>query len=154
MSDVAELEREVRSGHLSRDEWAILWRAVEVIVPNREAHGEPWGLTHGDFRPGNCVEDQGHFKAIDFDLCTLTYQCDDLGWCFARVERAEMRRAFIEGYRSTTPVQEDFERLVEGALIAARIRLWSWGGPKPEGLLRECEWYLSGQRFLYEEASR
>lgn len=153
IADVAELEREVERGHLNRDELATLRRTVEATVRNREARGEPWGLTHGDFRPTNCVEDQGHFKAIDFDLCALTYQFDDLGWCFAQVENAEMRRAFLEGYRSTTPVQEDFERLVEGALIAARVRLWSWGGSKPDGLQRECEQYLSGQRFLCEEAS-
>lgn len=148
ISDVVELEREVERGHLNRTEQAILQRTVEVIVRNREVRGEPWGLTHGDFRPGNCVEDHGCFKAIDFDLCALTYQFDDVGWCFARVEGAEMRSAFLEGYRSTTPVPEDFERLVEGALIAARVRLWSWGSPKPGGLQAECEKYLSGQGLL------
>ncbi|MSS72544.1 MAG: hypothetical protein EXS64_13780 [Candidatus Latescibacteria bacterium] len=148
MSDVAELEREVQRGCLNRDELEILQRTVEVIIRHREARGEPWGLTHGDFRPANCVEDNGHFKAIDFDLCALTYQLDDVGWCFAQVESAEMRSAFLEGYLSATPAQTDFERLVEGALIAARIRLWSWGGPKPGALQTECERYLSGQRFL------
>ena len=154
LEDVEEVERDHwnarRDDNLSQDELALLRRTVEAVARNREAHGEPWGLTHGDFTPGNIVEAEGRYKAIDFDHCALTYQYDDLGWCLREVEAPEMRRAFLDGYVGSAPSQTDFVRLVEGALIAARTRRCAWGGPAPGCLIEECENYLSEEPFLFE----
>ncbi|MFT5088062.1 MAG: Ser/Thr protein kinase RdoA (MazF antagonist) [Candidatus Latescibacterota bacterium] len=153
VEDVEEVARDHwesrKDNNISRDDLALLRRAVEAITDKRKTAGEPWGLTHGDFTPRNCVEDEGCYKPIDFDLCSLTYQFDDIGWCFVEVEQAEMRRAFLEGYCHVAGKPTDFIRLVEGALIAARTRRCAWGGPLPPNLSAECEKYLAGEPFLF-----
>ena len=153
MGDVEEVERDhwkVRTdNNLSRDELALLQHTVEAVTRNRQARGEPWGLTHGDFRVLNCVEEEDRYKPIDFDLCALTHQFDDIGWCLVDVQAPEMRRGFLDGYASVTPQQSDFVRLVEGALIAARTRRCAWGGELPDCLIPECKKYLSDEPFLF-----
>ena len=76
IGDVEEVERDQwkarENNNASGGDLATLRRTIEAITRNREARGEPWGLTHGDFTPRNCVQDEGHCKPIDFDLCALT----------------------------------------------------------------------------------
>jgi Ser/Thr protein kinase RdoA (MazF antagonist) len=153
MGDVEEVQRDHwgsrKDRNITQDELALLRRTIEAVTCNREARREPWGLAHGDFRATNCVEDEGRYKPIDFDLCALTYQFDDIGWFFVDVEDPDMRRAFLDGYVRVTPQHTDFIRLVEGALIAARTRRCAWGGKLPVYLIPECEKYLSEEAFLF-----
>ncbi len=151
MWDVKEVSRDYWNARgderLSKEELSVLRRAVVVLTEVRKTSGESWGLTHGDFRARNCVEHEGRYAPIDFDNCALSYQLDDVGWFLVDVDNPAMRRAFLSGYARVTPSPS--VRLVEGALIAARTRRCAWGGPLPEGLIRQCEKYLSDESFLF-----
>lgn len=152
-ADVAEVGRDHWGSRKERNatptELELLGRTVDELTLAHEAAGEPWGLIHGDFRAHNCVRDGERIKPIDFDLCALSYQLDDVGWFLADVEDADMRRAFMDGYARTAFPLPDLVRLAEGALIAARVRRCAWGGAFPEQVIQECERYLTGTPFLY-----
>ena len=151
MGEVKEVSRDYWNARgdekLSREELSILRRTVAVQSEFRQTSGESWGLTHGDFRAGNCVEHEGRYAPIDFDTCALSYQLDDVGWFLVDVDDPDMRGAFLSGYARVIPMPS--MRSVEGALIAARTRRCAWGGPLPEGLIRQCEKYLSNESFLF-----
>ena len=151
MRDVEEVNRDYWNARgderLSKEELSVLRKTVAVLTEVRKRSGESWGLTHGDFRAGNCVEHEGRYAPIDFDTCALSYQLDDVGWFLVDVHNPDLRRAFLSGYARVIPMPS--LRLVEGALIAARTRRCAWGGPLPEGLIRQCERYLSEESFLF-----
>ena len=154
--DLSELEvrfwqkgdKSWQKGDKDPQDLVLVRRALQEIAQTRKAQGELWGLTHGDFRVHNCVVDLDNYKAIDFDLCTLSFQFDDIGWFLVDIAEPALRQAFLEGYRGVSSLAEDFLRLVEGALIAARMRRCAWGGRYPERLVPECRMYLAGEDFL------
>jgi len=151
IENAKEVERDYwnsrKDNAIHREDQALLEQTINAITHNREARGEPWGLTHGGFKVTRCVEDEGHYKPIGFNP-TLTYQFDDIGWFLCDVSDYAMRRAFLDGYLSVTPQQSDFFQLVEGALIAARTRRCAYGGQLPTKLIPECKKYMSGKAFL------
>ena len=147
--DLTELEyRFWQKGDKDPQDLVLVQRTLQEIAQTRKAQGEPWGLTHGDFRVSNCVVDVDNYKAIDFDLCNLSFQFDDIGWFLVDIAEPALRRAFLEGYQGMSPLGADFLRLVEGALMAARMRRCAWGGGYPEPLVSECRMYRAGEEFL------
>ncbi len=127
---------------------ALVQQVLQEIAQTRKTQGEPWGLSHGDFRAHNCVVDGDSYKAIDFDLCALSFQYDDIGWFLGDISEPALRQAFLEGYRGRSGLEADFLRLVEGAFIAARMRRCAWGGRYPEGLVEQCRLYEAREKFL------
>lgn len=149
--DLSELDvRFWRTGERDPAEQDLVRRTLEVITQTRKEKGEPWGLTHGDFRVSNCLADGEQVHVIDFDLSSLSYQFDDIGWFLVDFARSELRDAFLKGYREASAPIESFVRLVEGALIAARVRRCAWGGQYPAPLLDECQSYLRQESFLLD----
>lgn len=149
VEDLSELEyRFWKIGDHDPKELDLVRQTLEEITLARKEQREPWGLTHGDFRVANCVVDESAYKPIDFDFCTLSYQFDDIGSFFVDVAQPKLRQAFLEGYQDASPQGPQFLRLVEGALIAARVRRCAWGGRYPELLVPECGSYLNGESFL------
>jgi len=152
MIDVAEVGTDTWGSRKERnatsEELALLERTVSQIVQARESSREPWGMAHGDFRATNCVEFEGQIKPIDFDLCTLTYQFDDLGWFLRDLKNQESCKVFLDGYHKAGPEIPEIVRQVEGAFIIAQIRGCAWGGPFPERLVVDCERFLVGKEFL------
>ena len=152
-TDLSELEyrfwNKRQDGDKPKEELDLIRRALDRIARTRKELNEPWGLTHGDFRAHNCVVDGSVYKAIDFDLCTLSRQYDDIGWFCTDIATPELRRAFLDGYAQANPPGPDFLRLVEGALISARVRRCAWGGRYPRRAPGECEKYVAGEAFLF-----
>jgi hypothetical protein len=151
-TDLSELEyrfwNKRQDGDKPGEELELIRRTLDQLTRDRKAGGEPWGLTHGDFRMHNCVVDGDIYKPIDFDLCALSYQYDDIGWFFTDIQTPTLRRDFLDGYLDAAPQAADFLQLAEGALIAARVRRCAWGGKFPPRLVAECEKYLKGETFL------
>ncbi len=147
--DLTELEyRFWKKGDKDPKDLALVQQVLQEIAQTRKTQGEPWGLSHGDFRAHNCVVDGDSYKAIDFDLCALSFQYDDIGWFLGDISDPALRQAFLEGYRGRSGLEADFLRLVEGAFIAARMRRCAWGGRYPEGLVEQCRLYEAREKFL------
>lgn len=157
-TDLSELEyrfwKEHQDGDKPAEELELIRRTLDRIARTRRERNEPWGLTHGDFKIHNCVVEQTPrgplHKPIDFDLSSLSYQYDDIGWFLLDISKPALRRAFLDGYAVAASLAADFMSLVEGALIAARVRRCAWGGKYPQQLPGECEQYLAGTAFLFE----
>jgi len=157
-TDLSELEyrfwNERQDGDKPKEELELIRRTLDQIARIRHELNEPWGLAHGDFKAHNCLIDRTPggpvYKAIDFDLCSLSYQYDDIGWFLLDISKPTLRRAFLDSYAAAASPGADFRPLVEAALIAARVRRCAWGGKYPRLLPGECERYLVGEAFLFE----
>ena len=80
---------------------------------------------------------------LDFNLCTLTYQSEDLGWFLLDIKDQSSRQPLLSGYHSAGPEIGGLIRQVEAAFIIAQVRTCAWGGPFPERLVEDCERYLT-----------
>jgi len=132
------------------DNWELLSRAMSAVAEYREAAAEPWGITHGDFQASNLLADGDRLLPIDFDVCVMAHHYNDLGW-FLQDLVPGSHHAFVDGYRRVVAVPGDFERLMDGAYIAASIRRCAWGGDwrDPGTVVEACERYLAGRSFLF-----
>ncbi len=138
------------TGKRDPEEARIVRTAMEEVARYRKDQGEPWGLTHGDYRVPNIVVDGSEYKPIDFDFSTLSHQFDDVGFFLIDMPEPRLRDAFLNGYESVSPQAASFQRLVEGTIIAGRVRrcAWDWGEHFPERLVPESISYLAGESFL------
>ena len=128
----------------------LLQRVLSAVAKSREPGTEPWGITHGDFQASNVLADSDRLLPIDFDLCVMAHHYNDLGWFLLDVMPSS-GHAFIDAYVDTVAVPSDFERLMDGAYIAANVRRCAWGGDwrDPDTVIQACEAYLAGRSFLF-----
>ena len=154
--DVAEIATDTWGERKERNatsaELAMVEATVRRIVDTRKSSDESWGMAHGDFRIGNCVELDGEVKPIDFDICTLTHQLDDVGWFLVDLAHATSFEPFLTGYHSGGSEIDEFIHRVEAAFIIAEVRMcaWGWNGPFPDRIVADCESFLAGKRFLLD----
>jgi aminoglycoside phosphotransferase (APT) family kinase protein len=103
-----------------------LGKALAARVPD----GEPIGLVHGDFQPGNSLYDDGRLTGIiDWDLAGIGAQGIDVGWLLMTVDP----KAWAIGWRPVAPVL--------GPELVAAYR--AAGGPAA----RDLEWYQAFAQF-------
>lgn len=89
--------------------WMAAASAVEAALLRSLPSGEPVGLVHGDYQPGNLLFDQGQAVAvIDWELAGIGAQGLDLGWLMMSADPA----MWAEPERPRfVPSPEEVERL-------------------------------------------
>ncbi len=113
--------------HLSPEGRHIIEAVGERVQRTMQALGEGpdvFGLIHADFYQRNYLFSQGEVHAIDFDGCGWGYYLFDIGVAFstllARNDYANLRQAFLRGYRQVRPLSSEHEALID-TFIAARL---------------------------------
>lgn len=81
--------------------WAEAAERVEHLLLAQLPSGEPVGLFHGDYQPGNILYEQGRITGvIDWELTGIGAQLIDLGWLMMLADR----QGWHESYRPKMPI--------------------------------------------------
>jgi Ser/Thr protein kinase RdoA (MazF antagonist) len=118
---------------LQPSELALLDRAAAVVRLRLEAFGrdgDRFGLTHGDLMPDNILVEDDVPHVIDFDDCGHGWYLYDLATLLAtRVgapDYAQIRDAWIEGYRGVAPLPVAHEGELETLVLARLLLALGW----------------------------
>lgn len=108
----------------------ILMDRVASLVRRRlDAFGrgaDRFGLTHADLMPDNVLVENATPYVIDFDDCGYGWYLYDLATLLAirtgDPEAARVREAWVEGYRSVSPLPDEHLEILD-VLVMARLLL-------------------------------
>jgi aminoglycoside phosphotransferase (APT) family kinase protein len=90
--------------HALDPSWLDAGQRLAKALAEQVPDGDPTGLVHGDFQPGNALYDDGRLTGvIDWDLAGIGAQGCDVGWLLMTVDPA----AWAEGWRPVAPVLRD-----------------------------------------------
>lgn len=116
--------------HALDPSWLDAGQRLASALAEQVPDGQPIGLVHGDFQPGNSLYDDGRLTGIiDWDLAGIGAQGCDVGWLLMTVDPA----AWAEGWRPVAPVLRD--ELIDVYRDA--------GGPA----LQDLAWYQAFSQF-------
>jgi Ser/Thr protein kinase RdoA (MazF antagonist) len=107
--------------------------AREVVEPRMKALGKGkqcYGLLHSDLHLANALFERGEARAIDFDDCGFGHFMNDCGitlWYLqGRPNFAELREAYLRGYRGVRELPKREEDLLESFQAARTLFMCSW----------------------------
>lgn len=160
----ARLLRGVDLGVFDEDAYRILRAVGQAIleeieqVPTTPDH---WGMIHADLHVGNFLVDGLNIFPIDFSFCGFGHYLFDVSVCLAGGLRANLRPAFLAGYRSVRPLPEEELRAVEAYALTGRLSYFAYqiDNPAerawltrriPEVVTGECARFLKRESFLFE----
>ncbi len=67
--------------HAEEEKWVTMAAKVQQLLLDKLPDGQPIGLFHGDYQPGNCLyEDQRLCGIIDWELSGIGARLLDIGW--------------------------------------------------------------------------
>jgi Ser/Thr protein kinase RdoA (MazF antagonist) len=112
-----------------------LGRLDRTIAARLRAYGrgaERFGLVHADIRLANLLVDGEHVRVIDFDDCGFSWFMYDFATAVSFMEDhprvPELRAAWLDGYRSTAPLDQADEQELETFVMLRRLLLVAWIG--------------------------
>ncbi|MDP1879158.1 MAG: phosphotransferase [Actinomycetota bacterium] len=116
-------------------ETAILDRCSTRIRERLAAYGkgpERFGLVHADMRLANLLVNGPAVNVIDFDDCGLSWFMYDLGSSLSFIEHEpyvpELVDAWVQGYRSVSPMSAEEEAELPTFIMLRRMLLVAWVG--------------------------
>jgi Ser/Thr protein kinase RdoA (MazF antagonist) len=142
---------------------------------------EHWGMVHADLHVGNFLvnnliatgEEDGHeapanrFRSdvivpIDFSFCGFGHYVFDVSVCLAGGLKADLRPAFMRGYRAVRPLPETVLRAVDAYALAGRLSYYAYQIDNPvertwlqkripEVVDCECRQFLRGEPLFVGE---
>jgi Ser/Thr protein kinase RdoA (MazF antagonist) len=120
---------------MGREEQRLLERldaALERRLRSYGATGERFGLVHADIRLANLLVEGDHVRVIDFDDSGFSWFMYDFATTVSFVEDhprvPELREAWVEGYRSVTPLDPADEAELDTFMMLRRLLLVAWIG--------------------------
>jgi aminoglycoside phosphotransferase (APT) family kinase protein len=116
--------------HAPDPQWLAAGTELKNMLAADIPDGQPIGIVHGDFQPGNILYVDGRAETlIDWELASIGSQGLDLGWLLMMSDR----EAWDPGWRPVAPVSRD------GLVNAYREA----GGPA----LLDIDWYQALAHF-------
>lgn len=110
--------------HAQEREWAVAGTKLRNLLAQHLPDGEPVGVVHGDFQPGNILYVNGRAGGlIDWELTSIGSQGLDVGWLLMMSDS----QAWDPAWQPVAPVSRD-------ALVDAYRQA---GGPA----LHQIDWY-------------
>lgn len=160
----ARLLRGADFGIFSEDIYRTLRAVGQSILSEIEAlpsGSGDWGMIHADLHVGNFLVNGEQIVPIDFSFCGFGHYWFDVSVCLAGGLRADLRPAFLEGYRAVRPLPEADLRVIEAYALAGRLSYYayqmdnpterSWLTSRiPQVAAGECARFLSHESFLFD----
>lgn len=116
-------------GKLGQERRLLMDRVASLVRRRLDAFGrgtDRFGLTHADLMPDNVLVENGTPYVIDFDDCGYGWYLYDLATLLAirtgDPEATRVREAWVEGYRSVSPLPDEHLEILE-VLVMARLLL-------------------------------
>lgn len=126
------------------DEISVLSRAADLVRRRLEEYGtenDRFGLVHADLRSANLLVEGDDVTVIDFDDCGFSWFMYDFGTAVSFVEHdprlPEWQAAWLQGYRSVTPLDTEHEAMLPTFVMMRRLLLVAWMGSHSHS--RECQ---------------
>jgi Ser/Thr protein kinase RdoA (MazF antagonist) len=120
---------------MGAEERRLLDRLDATIARRLQAYGhspDRFGLVHADIRLANLLVDGEHVRVIDFDDCGFSWFMYDFATAVSFIEDhprvPELRAAWLEGYRSTAPLDDADAAELETFVMLRRLLLVAWIG--------------------------
>jgi Ser/Thr protein kinase RdoA (MazF antagonist) len=121
---------------MGAEELELLGRLDAVIARRLGAYGQAedrFNLVHADIRLANLlVDDDGHVRVIDFDDSGFAWFMYDFATTVSFMEDhprvPELRDAWLEGYRSVSPLAAEDEAELDTFVMLRRLLLVAWIG--------------------------
>ena len=88
-----------------------------------------YGLIHADLHLGNVLYHDGEPRPIDFDDCHFAPYMTDVAttlWQLHGDNQVALRAAYMEGYETTRPAPDDWERQVAAFMAARYFSMMDW----------------------------
>jgi Ser/Thr protein kinase RdoA (MazF antagonist) len=124
---------------MGREQLELLGRLDGVLRRRLDAFGrgqERFGLVHADIRLANLLVDGDRVRVIDFDDCGFSWFMYDFATTVSFIEDhpqvPELKDAWIEGYRSLTPLAAADEAELDTFVMLRRLLLVAWIGSHHE----------------------
>lgn len=131
----ARLLRGVDFDVFGEDDYRILRAAAQEILkeidalPDNPAH---WGMIHADLHMGNfLINPQQQIIPIDFSFCGFGHYALDVSICLSGGLKADLRPAFLEGYRSVRALPESSLRAVDAYALAGMFGYYAYQVDNP-----------------------
>lgn len=113
----------------------VLGAAADLVQQRLADYGtesDRFGLVHADLRPANLLVEGDQVTVIDFDDCGLSWFMYDFGTAVSFIEHdprlPEWQAAWLEGYRSEEPLDDEHERMLATFVMMRRLLLVAWMG--------------------------
>jgi Ser/Thr protein kinase RdoA (MazF antagonist) len=111
----------------------LLQRVADQLEQRVNAYGktnERFGLVHADLRLANLLVDGERLGVIDFDDCGLSWFFYDFATAVSFMEHepmvGELQHAWLEAYRSISPVAREDEAVLPTFVMLRRMLLTAW----------------------------
>jgi Ser/Thr protein kinase RdoA (MazF antagonist) len=118
---------------LAADGKSILERTCQLLRERLAHYGEGldrFGLVHADLRLANLLVDGDRLGVIDFDDCGFSWFIYDFAAAVSFFEEdpivPALQDAWVEGYRTVSPLAEDDVAYLPTFIILRRILLTAW----------------------------
>jgi Ser/Thr protein kinase RdoA (MazF antagonist) len=167
----ARLLRGVDLGIFSEEVYWTLRATTQAILGEIQTlpdDPQNWGMIHADLHVGNFLvgahaqdsTDEPEIIPIDFSFCGFGHYLFDLSVCLAGGLKADLRPAFLEGYRSVRELPESSLRAVDAYCLAGAMSYYAYqiGNPAerawlqrriPEIVKSTYTRFLAGERILW-----
>ena len=117
------------------EELGLLGRLDATLRRRLDAYGqgpERFGLGHADIRLANLLVDGDRVRVIDFDDCGFSWFMYDFATTVSFIEDhpdvPELKDAWVEGYRSVSPLDAADEAELDTFVMLRRLLLVAWIG--------------------------
>lgn len=98
-----------------------------------QAYGQSsnrYGLVHCDMRLANLLVEGEKLAVVDFDDCGFSWYLYDFAACISFIELdprvPQLLEAWLEGYRSVSPVDDEDVAMVSPFIMLRRMQLTAW----------------------------
>lgn len=103
--------------------WIDIAEKVEELLLKTLPAGDPVGLFHGDYQPGNCLFHEGRLTGIvDWELAGISSQLLDIGWLMMAGDRAN----WVDEWHSIHPMPPAEMRDIYEAAMGRRFPDIPW----------------------------
>ncbi len=123
-----EIQPAVEDGRITPDEYALLERAIQLLIvmmDRLEVNQGTHGIIHGDGQKGNMLIHHGRIRLIDFSFCATGHFMFDLGICLSDMNES-LHPSFLKGYQSLRPLPEGYQKLIEGFFLGSIVGTFSF----------------------------
>ena len=124
---------------IAPEELDLLGRLDATLRRRLDAYGqgpERFGLVHADIRLANLLVDGDRVRVIDFDDCGFSWFMYDFATTVSFIEDhpdvPELKDAWVEGYRSVSPLDAADEAELDTFVMLRRLLLVAWIGSHHE----------------------